>query len=69
MEVREADGEFTLLLQHGALMDESGVDFVVVSGLKGLAVSHFIQNIIGWLHIKFDLLLFGGCHVEGRCFY
>lgn len=44
MEVGEADGELALLLQGGALMDELGVDFVVVNGFKGLAVSPFIYE-------------------------
>ena len=44
MEVGEADGEIALLLQGGALMDELGVDFVVVNGFKGLAVSPFIYE-------------------------
>ena len=44
MKVGEADGELALLLQGGALMDELGVDFVVVNGFKGLAVSPFIYE-------------------------
>lgn len=39
MEVREADGELTFLLQCGALMDELGVDFVVEVGFSILVVS------------------------------
>ena len=44
MKVGEADGELALLLQGGALMDELGVDFVVVTGVKGLEVSYFIYK-------------------------
>jgi hypothetical protein len=44
MEVGEADGELALLLQCGALMGELGVDFVVVTGVKGLEVSYFIYK-------------------------